>query len=181
MFHAVGATDLSLVRNMEHSKTSFWLLNVCALLLQCNPGGEGAQTHSLVLYGRNCTWFFLSDMLRFAKQSNKNTIEKVNMGTFILVGRYSGFHGTFDFGIFYFRFQPNTRSKCDTKRPPNELERETIKNSVLKPRTGSEELLKSYKTRFLRLKKKEGVWYTFPPLQGLFREREGQTNTGFAK
>ncbi len=127
------------------------------IVVAVQSGGEGAQTHSLVLYGRNCTWFFLSDMLRFAKQSNKNTIEKVNMGTFILVGRYSGFHGTFDFGIFYFRFQPNTRSKCDTKRPPNELERETIKNSVLKPRTGSEELLKSYKTRFLRLKKKEGV------------------------
>ncbi len=77
--------------------------------------------------------FFLSDMLRFAKQSKKKyMIGKINMETLILDGRISGFLGTFDFRIFYFRSHPNMRSKCDTKRPPNELKRETIKKSVLK-------------------------------------------------
>ncbi len=53
-------------------ENQFWTAEyMCIVVVQF---GEGAQTHSRVLYGRNCAGFFLSDMLRFAKQSKKKIL-----------------------------------------------------------------------------------------------------------
>ena len=91
-----------LVRNMEQSKTSFGLLSICALLL-CNSG-RVPKPIPVCFMVAIAQGFFCQTCYGLPNKAKKKyyMIGKINMETLILVGRFSGFLGTFDFGIIFF-------------------------------------------------------------------------------